>query len=124
MWSQFTAYSEVFMFEAAAHLCRNASSLTSTNDLRASFHLLSKQHTLLLSVDNLRSLPLFRSTVLLHIYLVVQDLPGVVNRCAVCARPDGSMRYICFVGLQLGFKMRYRNGFERTSVELVPIQRG
>lgn len=35
--SQFTAYTEVFLFEAAVSLCRNASSLTSTYDLRAAF---------------------------------------------------------------------------------------
>lgn len=123
MCSQFTAYSEVFLFEAAVNLCRNASSLTSTYDLRSSFHQLSKEHTLPLSIDNLRSLPLFRSTVLLYIYLVIQGLPGAVSTCAICARPDGSMRFICFDGLQLGFKMRYRTGFERISIKLMPIQR-
>lgn len=40
--TQFTAYTEVFRFEAAVNLCRNASSLTSTYDLRSSFHQLSK----------------------------------------------------------------------------------
>lgn len=109
--------------EAAFNLCRNASSLTSTYDLRASFHQLVKNHTLPVSLDSLRSLPLFRSTVLLFIYFVIEGLPGAVSTCAICARPDGSMRFICFDGLRLSFKMRNRTGFQRISMKLMPIPR-
>lgn len=123
MCSQYTAYTEVFLFEAAVNLARNASSLTSTYDLRAAFHQLSKEHTLPASLDRLRSLPLFRSTVLLYIYLVIQGLPSALSTCAVCARADGSLRFICFDGLQLGFKLRYRTPFKRIAIKLSPIHR-
>lgn len=123
MCSQFTAYTEVFLFEAAVNLCRNASSLTSTYDLRAAFHQLSQEHTLPLSLDRLRSLPLFRSTVLLYIYLVIKGLPAALSTCAVCTRADGSLHTVCFDGLQLGFKLRYRTEFARISVKLDPVKR-
>lgn len=123
MCSQYTAYTEVFLFEAAVNLCRNASFITSTYDLRASFHQLSQHHTLPLSLDHLRSLPLFRSTVLLFVYLVIQGLPAALSTCAICARADGSLPVICFDGLQLGFNLRYRTAFERITVKLMPIPR-
>lgn len=123
MYYQFTAYTEVFLFEAAVNLCRNASSLTSTYDLLACFHELFQHHTLPLSFSRLRYLPLFRSTVLLSIYLVIQGLPGDVSTCAVCARADGSLRFICFDGLQLCFKLRYGSAFEHIAVKLKPIHR-
>lgn len=123
MCSQFTAYSEVFLFVAAVNLCRNASSFTSSYDLRSSFHQASKENTFPSSIENLRSLPLFRSSVLLYIYLVIQGLPGEVSTCGLCALPDGGMRFICSDGLHLGFKTWYRTGFERISIKLVLIQR-
>lgn len=113
----------MFLFEAAVNLCRNASSLTSTYDLRASFQQLSKKHMLPLSLPLLRSLPLFRSAVLLYIYLVIQGLNPAVSTCAVCAREDGSLPFICFDGLLLGFKQRYRTAFESISIKLSPIKR-
>lgn len=63
--SQYTAYTEVFLFEAAVSLCRNASSWTSTFELRTALHQMSKEHTAPLSVDRLRSLPGFLITMLL-----------------------------------------------------------
>lgn len=121
--SQYSAYTEVFLFETAVNLCRNASSLTSTFDLREAYHQLSREHSVPLSLEGLRSLPVFRTTMLLYIYLVIVDLPLAVSTCAVCARADGSLRVICLDGLQMGFKLRFRTPFSRVSVKLRPIAR-
>lgn len=122
MCSQFTAYTEVFLFEAGVNLCRISSFITSIYDLHACFHQLSKHHSLPLSLSRLRSLRLFRSTVLLYIYLF-QEIAGEVSTCAVCARADGSLLFVCFEGLQLGFKLRHRSAFERIAGKRKPIRR-
>jgi len=85
--------------------------LTSTFNLRSAFHLLLKEHLNPHTLPNLRSLPLFRFAALLYIYLVLDDLPLAVSMCAVCRRPDVSLQYVCFDGLQVGFKVRYQTPF-------------
>jgi len=121
--SQFTAYTEYFLFECTINLCRNASSLTSTFNLRSAFHQLLREHLYPHTHPNLRSLPLFRFAALLYIYLVLDDLPLAVSTCAVCTRPDGSLQFICFDGLQVGFKVRYQTPFSSISIKLSPIHR-
>jgi len=61
------------------HLCRNASFLTATHDLRRAFHQLIGDNAYPLTMANLRSLPLFRFAALLYIYFVLDDLPLVVS---------------------------------------------
>ncbi|OSX73408.1 hypothetical protein BU14_0350s0001 [Porphyra umbilicalis] len=123
MCSQFTAYTEFFLFECTINLCRNASSLTATYDLRSAFHELMREHAYPLTLTKLRSLPLFRFAALLYIYLVLDELPLAVSTCAVCTRADGSLQFICFDGLQVGFKVRYQTPFTTISVKLCPINR-
>jgi len=121
--SQVTAYTEVYLFESTINLCRNGSSLTAMWELRTSFHQLMKKDTYPASLDALRSLPLFRTAALLYIYLVIEGLPLAVSTCARCTRPDGSLQFICFDGLQLGFKIRYKTPLKRVSLKLRPIKR-
>eukprot|EP00168_Porphyra_purpurea_P012257 TRINITY_DN3209_c0_g1_i1.p1 TRINITY_DN3209_c0_g1~~TRINITY_DN3209_c0_g1_i1.p1 ORF type:complete len:589 (+),score=117.64 TRINITY_DN3209_c0_g1_i1:680-2446(+) len=121
--SQVTAYTEVFLFERTINLCRNSSSLSAAWELRSAFHQLLVATTYPQSVNALRSLPLFRSAALLYIYLVIEGLPLAVSTCAVCARLDGSLQFVCLDGLQLGFRMRYKIGMKRVSLKLRPIKR-
>jgi len=121
--SQESAYTEVFMFQTTVNLCRNASSLTATSDLRKAYHQLLKSSLYPASLDTLRSLPRFRTAALLYIYLVVDGLPLAVSTCARCTRADGSLQFICFDGLQLGFKTRFKIPFKRVSLKLRPIKR-
>lgn len=121
--SQVTAYTQVFLFESTINLCGNASSLSATWELRSAFHQLMKAYTYPQSLDNLRSLPLFRTASLLYIYLVIEGLPLAVSTCARCTRPDGSLQFICFDGLQLGFKLRYKMPMKRVALKLRPIKR-
>eukprot|EP00168_Porphyra_purpurea_P009753 TRINITY_DN2392_c0_g1_i7.p1 TRINITY_DN2392_c0_g1~~TRINITY_DN2392_c0_g1_i7.p1 ORF type:complete len:541 (+),score=79.17 TRINITY_DN2392_c0_g1_i7:2286-3908(+) len=75
------------------------------------------------SLESLRSLPLFRTASLLYIYLVIEGLPLAVSTCARCTRPDAGLRFICFDGLQLGFKIRYKTAMQRVTLKLRPIKR-
>jgi len=121
--SQYTVYTEFFLFECNVNLCRNASSLTSTFNLRSAFHQLMNEHLYPHTLPNLRSLPLFRFASLLYIYLVLDGLPLAVSTCATCIRADGSLRFICFDGLQIGFKVRYQTPFSSIRIKLSPIHR-
>lgn len=121
MCSQFTAYTDVFRFEAAVNLCRNACSRTFTYDLRACFHQPSRRHTLPLYFSHVHYLSLFRSKVLLSIYRVMQGHPGDLSTCAVCARAHGSLRFIHFDGIGICFKLRCGSAFERIALKLKPI---
>lgn len=121
--SLYTAFTEVFLFETCVNLCRNGSSITATFDLRAAFHQLSKRHSYPRSLDELRTLPGFRGAILRYIYLVIIGLPKAVSTCATCMRSDGSILYLCFDGLQLGFKIRFRTPFHRVVVNLRPVLR-
>lgn len=121
--SLYTAFTEVFLFETCINLCRNGASLTATYDLRAAFHQLSKRHTYPRSLDDLRTTPGFRNAILSYIYLVIIGLPKAVSTCATCRCADGSMLYLCFDGLQMGFNIRFRSPFHRVAVNVRPVLR-
>lgn len=60
---------------------------------------------------------------MLKIYLVIQGLPNAVSTCAMCTPADGSVQFIRFDGLQLGFKLRYRTALTRVAAQLKSINR-
>lgn len=123
MLSQYSAYTEVFLFEVGMALCLNGANIASTHGLRECFHQMSVRHILPRSQMPLRTLRGFRAVVLLYLELVVKGLPHALSTCRRCRRPDGSMRTICFDGLQLGFRVRFALGLLRAAVRLQAIPR-
>lgn len=45
---------------------------------------------------------------MIYLELAIKGLPLNVSTCRTCARPDGSFAIVCFDGLQLGYKVKYK----------------
>lgn len=121
--SPFTAYSEAFLFELAVNLSRNGSSLRSSADLRCGFSELSAPFKYRSPSGRLRSLTTLRKALVTYLELAIKGLPRDVSTCRTCARPDGSLAVVCFDGLQLGYKVKYKKAFVRPAVRTGAIPR-
>jgi len=73
--SQFSAYSECFLFETAVNMARNGPSVSSLGYLRAAFHELSVSSLYPQSRVRLRHVSTLRKAIMLYIRLVIAGLP-------------------------------------------------
>jgi len=108
-------YSEMFLFETAVGLLRNGCSLRSSAQLREVFHELSAPHLNPHVTKKLKSVSTPRKAVILHLSLVVKGVPLAVTQCVKCRRSDGSYMVVCFDGLQLGYRVKYKMPFKQSS---------
>ncbi|GAB0493146.1 hypothetical protein MMPV_004419 [Pyropia vietnamensis] len=113
-----TVFSEVFLFETAVSLSRNGCSLRSSAYLREAFHELSAPHLYWYAAERLTSVSTLRKAVVLYLSLVIKGVPAAVSQCATCRRADGSYAIVCFDGLQLGYRVKYKLPFKHISVKL------
>lgn len=116
MMSQYTSYTEVFLFEAATVVCMNGANIGSARGLRECFHQMSVPHLFPRSQKPLRTLPVFRAAVMTYLDLVIEVLPQPLSTCSKWRRPDGSVRAIFFDSLQMCYRTRFATGFTRASV--------
>ncbi|KAK1859160.1 hypothetical protein I4F81_001757 [Pyropia yezoensis] len=117
------AFSETFLFELSVNLSRNGCSLSSSSYLRSAYSELTSTLKYGAAGPRLRSITTLRQAVILYLSLVIKGLPLGVSTCAKCVLPDGSLLTICFDGLQLGYKVKYKRPFQRTSVSTSAIPR-
>jgi len=121
--SPYTAYTETFLLELAVILSRNGCTLRSSSDLRFGFRDLSAPFKYLPDCGRLRSLTTLRRGIIVYLQLAIRGLPAHVSTCSSCVGTDGRIDVICFDGLQLGYKVRYKKPFIRTSVRTSAIPR-
>jgi len=121
--SPYTAYTETFLLELAVSLSRNGCSLRSSSDLRVGFSELSAPFKYLPDCGRLRSLTTLRRGIIVYLQLAIRGLPAHVSTCSNCVGADGRIDVICFDGLQLGYKVRYKKPFIRTLVRTSAIPR-
>lgn len=120
--SSSTAFSEVFLFELAVNLSRNGSSLRSSAYFREGFHELTAELKYSAGSPRLRSMTTLRKGRILYLLLVIKGLPLEVSTCSRCVR-DGSLDILCFDGLQLGYKTKYKRPFKRHTVRTSAVPR-
>lgn len=118
-----TAFSEAFLFELAVNLSRNGSSLRSSAYLREGFNELTASLKYKEQSCRLRSVTTLRKGLLLYLSLVIKGLPLAVSTCSNCVGDDGCLDIICFDGLQLGYKIKYKRPFKRFFVRTSAIPR-
>ena len=116
--SCYTVYSEAFLFEVAVNLARNGSSLHSTSYLREAFTKLHTGCKYPRSDKRMRLVTTLRKALLLYLALVIKGLPYDTVSCATCRRADGSYDVVSFDGLQLGYRLKYKKAFFRTSINI------
>jgi len=121
--SPFTAYSEAFMFELAVNLSRNGCSLSSSAYLRSGYSELTAPFKYVERSHRLRSVATLRKGLTLYLSLVIKGLPLVVSTCTSCVTPDGNIDVVCFDGLQLGYKHKYKKRFKRQTLRTSAIPR-
>ena len=116
-------FSEAFLIETSVSLSRNGCSLRSSTQLLEEFYELSAPHIYPQLTDKLASVPTLRKAVILYLSLVIKGVPLAVTQCVKCRRPDGSYAFVCFDGLQLGYRVKYKMPFKQTSVKVGAIAR-
>jgi len=116
--SCYTVYSEAFLFEVAVNLARNGTSLHATAYLREAFTELHTGCKYPQSSKRMRSMTTLRKALLLYLSLVIKGLPYDTVSCAKCRRPDGSYAVVSFDGLQLGYRVKHKMAFIRTSIKI------
>jgi len=121
--SSYTVYSEAFLFEVAVNLARNGTSLHATAYLREAFTELHTGCKFPPSGKRMRSVTTLRKALLLYLACVIKGLPCDTVSCATCRRPDGSYAVVSFDGLQLGYKVKYKKAFFRTSINIHAVPR-
>jgi len=121
--SCYTVYSEAFLFEVAVNLARNGTSLHATAYLREAFTELHTGCKYPQSNKRMRSVTTLRKALLLYLALVIKGLPYDTVSCATCQRPDGSYAVVFFDGLQLGYRVKYKVAFSRTSINIHAVPR-
>ena len=121
--SCYTIYSEAFLFEVAVNLARNGSSLHTTSYSRevcSELHLSSKYPG---ASTRMRSDTTLRKALLLYLAMVIKGFPYDAVCCATGRGPNGSYAVVSFDGLQLGYRVKYKKEFERTSAKIHAVQR-
>ena len=121
--SPFTAYSEAFLFEVAVNLSRNGCSLRSSSDLRLGYSELKASLKYVPRSSRLRSVATLRKALTLYLVLVIKGLPLAVSTCSRCVSPGGVIDVVCFDGLQLGYKLKYKKRFTRHTLRTSAIAR-
>jgi len=121
--SPFTAYSEAFLFELAVNLSRNGCSLRSSSYLRAGYSELTAALKYAPRSSRLRSVATLRKALTLYLSLVIKGLPLDVSTCAQCVSASGVIDVLCFDGLQLGYKLKYKRRFQRHTIRTSAIPR-
>jgi len=116
-------YSGVFLCETAVGLSRNGCSLRSSAYLREALNELKEPYLYPRATKPLSSVTTLRKGVVLYISLVIKGVPPSVTLCRKCRRADGSYKIVCFDGLQLGYRIKYKIPFKQTSVRVGPIAR-
>ena len=116
-------YSEFCLFENSVSLSRNGCSLWSSAQLRDAFYALSAPHIYPHLTKKLVSVSRLRKAVILYLSLVIKRVPLAVTQCFKCRRPDGSHAVVCFDGLQLGYRVKYKMPFKKTSAKVGAIAR-
>ena len=121
--SPFTAYSEAFLFELAVNLSRNGSSLRSSAYLRSGYSELTAALKYEERSHRLRSVATLRKGLTLYLSLVIKGLPLAVSTCSRCVTSDGAIDVVCFDGLQLGYKHKYKKRFKVHTLRTSAIPR-
>jgi len=121
--SPFTAYSEAFLFELAVNLSRNGCSLRSSSYLRSGYNELTASTKYAPRSSRLRSVATLRKALTLYLSLVIKGLPLDVSTCAHCVSSSGVIDVLCFDGLQLGYKHKYKRRFHRDTIRTSAIPR-
>ena len=121
--SCYTAYAEAFLFEVAVNLARNGTSLHSSSYLREAFTELHTGYKYPPSDKRMRSVTTLRKALLLYLASVIKGLPYDTVSCATCRRADGSYTVVSFDGLQLGYRVKYKKAFCRTSINIHAVPR-
>ncbi|OSX79179.1 hypothetical protein BU14_0085s0030 [Porphyra umbilicalis] len=121
--SPFTAYSKAFLFELAVNLSRNGCSLRSSSYLRSGYSELTASLKYAPRSSRLRSVATLRKALTLYLSLVIKGLPLDVSTCARCVSSSGVIDIVCFDGLQLGYKLKYKRRFQRHTVRTSAIPR-
>lgn len=117
------AFSEAFLFELAVNLSRNGPSLRSSSYLREGFIELTAALKYTKESCRLRSMTTVRKGLIRYLSLVIKGLPLDVSTCSKCVGEDGCLDIICFDGLQLGYKTKYKRPFKRYLVRTSAIPR-
>ena len=121
--SPFTAYSKAFLFELAVNLSRNGCSLRSSSYLRSGYSELTASLKYAPRSSRLRSVATLRKALTLYLSLVIKGLPLDVSTCARCVSSSGVIDIVCFDGLQLGYKLKYKRRFQRHTIRTSAIPR-
>jgi len=121
--SPFTAYSEAFLFEVAVNLSRNGCSLRSSSYLRSGYSELTASLKYAPRSSCLRGVATMRKALTMYLELFIKGLPLAVSTCSRCVSPGGVIDVVCFDGLQLGYKLKYKKSFTRHTLRTSAIPR-
>jgi len=121
--SPLTVSSEFFLFELAVNLSRNGCSLRSYSYLRSGYRELTASTKYAPRSSRLRSVATFRKALTLYPSLAIKGLPLDVSNCAHCVSSSGVIDVVCFDGLQLGYKHKYKRRFHRDTIRTSGIPR-
>eukprot|EP00168_Porphyra_purpurea_P019326 TRINITY_DN7642_c0_g1_i1.p1 TRINITY_DN7642_c0_g1~~TRINITY_DN7642_c0_g1_i1.p1 ORF type:complete len:739 (+),score=142.50 TRINITY_DN7642_c0_g1_i1:62-2218(+) len=117
----YTVYSEASLYEAAVNLARIGSLLHSTAYLREAFTELHTCCKYPRTKKCMRSVTTLHKALLLYQALVIKGLPYDTVSCASCRRPDGSYAVVSFDSLQIGYRVKYKKAFFRTSINIYAV---
>jgi len=121
--SPYTAYAEAFLFELSVNLSRNGCSLRSSAYLRSGYSELTASLKYAARSSRLRSVATLRKALTLYLSLVIKGLPLEVSTCAHCVSAAGVIDVVCFDGLQMGYKLKYKKRFVRPTIKMSAIPR-